>query len=431
MHAWSEMDEAIREGVRDWIAKNLEPVRDEIESGERAPYDLARQFFADFGATDMARDGVRKLLAAERRKAEARAAGEPRPARKDRSDEPNPMLDMLSMGAVVGAELAGVSLGTMVSLGVSIGLGAATILQKGTLEQKEKYVERIATLEHIAAWSITEPDSGSDAFGGMKTTVRRDGDEFVLTGSKTFATNGPDADVAVVYAKLDEGDGTPIRDRQVLAFILEKGDAGFTQGKPFKKMGLMSSRTGELFFDEVRLGMDRLLGGEKALDRSDRANDGRESARDGFVMERVACAIGSLGIINECHRRSVDYARKRELWGKPISEFQLIQLKLAKMEVARLNVQNMVFVALDAIKAGRLPTLAEASAMKLYSTEAATDVAMDAVQLFGGNGYMTEYRVEQLARDAKSLMIYAGSNEIQVTHVAKGLLAAHSSTQGA
>ena len=226
MHAWSDMDEAIREGVRDWIGKFVEPVRDEIESGELAPYDLARQFFADFGATDMARDAVRKLLASERRRAEARAAGEPRPAKKDRSGEPNPMLDMLSMGAVVGSELAGVSLGTMVSLGVSIGLGAATILQKGTLEQKERYVEKIATLEHIAAWSITEPDSGSDAFGGMKTTVRRDGDEFVLTGSKTFATNGPDADVAVRDVVTDDfgrhsftlayaGRSAPVRLRQL------------------------------------------------------------------------------------------------------------------------------------------------------------------------------------------------------------------------
>ncbi len=109
--------------------------------------------------------------------------------------------------------------------------------------------------------------------------------------------------------------------------------------------------------------------------------------------------------------------------GQDIGAFQLIQLKLAKMEVARVNVQNMVFSAIEAARAGKLPSLAEASAMKLYSSEAATEVAMEAVQLFGGNGYMTEYRVEQLARDAKSLMIYAGSNEIQVTHIAKGLLA--------
>jgi alkylation response protein AidB-like acyl-CoA dehydrogenase len=131
----------------------------------------------------------------------------------------------------------------------------------------------------------------------------------------------------------------------------------------------------------------------------------------------------SLGIINECHRLCIDYAKTRTLWGKNIGQFQLIQLKLAKMEVARINVQNMVFQTLEKVQAGKMPSLSEASAIKLYSSEAATDVAMDAVQLFGGNGYMAEYRVEQLARDAKSLMIYAGSNEVQVTHIARGLLA--------
>jgi alkylation response protein AidB-like acyl-CoA dehydrogenase len=118
----------------------------------------------------------------------------------------------------------------------------------------------------------------------------------------------------------------------------------------------------------------------------------------------------------------VDYAKSRTLWGQEIGRFQLIQLKLAKMEIARINVQNMVFAAIEKQRAGKTISLAEASA-KLYSSEAATEVAMETVQLFGGNGYMAEYRVEQLARDAKSLMIYAGSNEIQVTHIAKGLLA--------
>ena len=425
MHEWSDMDLAVRESVREWIEKNVRPIQDELETGALPPFDMARKLFADFGLDTMAGEAVDKLLAAERKRA-ARTPEE-RAARAERKDAAaSPLAGMEgadSMGAVLLSELAGVSLGAVVSMGVSIGLGAGTIAAKGTLEQKERWLRRIVTAEHIAAWAITEPESGSDAFGGMRTTVRRDGDEFVLNGHKTFTTCGPYADVIVVYAKLDEGDGTPLRDRQVLTFVLDKGMEGLTQSKPFKKMGIMSSPTGELFFDNVRLGMDRLLGGEKALDRSDRANDGRESARANFVVERVGCAVLSLGIINECHRLCIDYARTRELWGKPIGDYQLIQLKLATMEVARLNVQNMVFSALSQIRAGRIPTLAEASAMKLYSTQAATDVAMEAVQLFGGNGYMTEYRVEQLARDAKSLMIYAGSNEIQVTHVARGLLA--------
>lgn len=430
MHEWSDMDEAIREGVRDWIDKNFTPVRDQIETGELPPFDLARKLFADFGIDAMAADAVDKLLASERKRAERtpeeRAAARAARAGKKDGGSRNPLAAMEgadSMGAVLLSELAGVSLGTVVSMGVSLGLGAGTIAAKGTLEQKERWLKKIVTAEHIAAWAITEPESGSDAFGGMKTTVKRDGDDFILNGHKTFTTSGPYADVIVVYAKLDEGDGTPIRDRQVLTFVLEKGDPGLLQSKPFKKMGIMSSPTGELTFDNVRLGMDRLLGGPKALDKTVKSNDGRESARANFVVERVGCAVLSLGIINECHRLCVDYAKTRELWGKPIGDYQLIQLKLATMEVARLNCQNMVFNALSQLRAGKMPTLAEASAMKLYSTEAATDVAMEAVQLFGGNGYMAEYRVEQLARDAKSLMIYAGSNEIQVTHVAKGLLA--------
>ncbi|MDA3642290.1 acyl-CoA dehydrogenase family protein, partial [Mycobacterium xenopi] len=223
----------------------------------------------------------------------------------------------------------------------------------------------------------------------------------------------------VVYAKLDDGDqSVNQRDRTVLTFVLDAGMEGLRQGKPFKKMGMHSSPTGEVFFDNVRVTRDRLLGeSERAEGR-----DGRDSARSSFTAERVGVAILALGIIEQCHRLCIEYARTRRLWGQEIGQFQLIQLKLAKMEVARINVQNMVFQTLEKLKAGRIPTLAEASAIKLYSSEAATEVAMEAVQLFGGNGYMAEYRVEQLARDAKSLMIYAGTNEVQITHIAKGLL---------
>ena len=140
------------------------------------------------------------------------------------------------------------------------------------------------------------------------------------------------------------------------------------------------------------------------------------------MTERAGVAAMSLGVIDECLKLSIEYAKNRTLWDKPIGDFQLIQLKLAKMEVARLNVQNLVFRHIEMQAAGRTPTLAEASAMKLYSAQAATEVAMEAVQLFGGNGYMAEYRVEQLARDAKVFQIYAGTDEIQITHIAKDLL---------
>ena len=328
------------------------------------------------------------------------------------------------MVAVLISEVARVSIGLLSTVGVSLGLGATTIMSRGTLAQKERWLPELMTLEKIAAWAITEPDSGSDAFGGMKTYVKRDGEDYILNGQKTFITNGPCADVLVVYAKLDEGDTSSDkkadkRNRPVLVFVLDAGMPGLTQGKPFKKMGMMSSPTGELFFDNVRLTPDRLLGENEQHDDG----DGRESARANFSAERVGIAMMALGIINECHSLCVDYAKTRTLWGKNIGQFQLIQLKLAKMEVARMNVQNMVFQIIERQKSGKPLTLAEASAIKLYTSEAATEVAMEAVQLFGGNGYMAEYRVEQLARDAKSLMIYAGSNEVQVTHIAKGLLA--------
>ncbi len=416
MIGWSEADEAVRVAVRDFIDKEVRPHLDELETGALPPYDILRKLFAAFGLDVMASDALEKMLSAERRRLEG--GGEPRAEGSTGKPNDGGLNGAESMGAVLISELAGVSLGTVGSLGVSLGLGAATIAAKGTLAQKERWLPKLVTCEHIAAWALTEPDSGSDAFGGMKTTVRRDGDEYVLKGQKTFITNGPDADVIVVYAKLDEGDGTPLRDRRVLVFVLDKGMEGLGQGRPFKKMGMMSSPTGELFFDDVRLGRDRLLG-----ETEDAAGgDGRESAKTGFVGERVGVAVLALGIINECQRLCIDYAKQRELWGRPIADFQLIQLKLAKMEVARVNVQNMVFSALEHARVGKTPTLSEASAMKWYSSEAATEVAMEAVQLLGGNGYMAEYRVEQLARDAKSLMIYAGSNEVQITQVARGLL---------
>jgi alkylation response protein AidB-like acyl-CoA dehydrogenase len=253
----------------------------------------------------------------------------------------------------------------------------------------------------------------------MKSYVVRDGDDYILNGQKTFITNGPDADVTVIYAKLDEGDpNVDKRDRKVLTFVLDRGMEGFVQSKPFRKMGIHSSRTGELFFNNVRLGRDRLLGETE----DNKSGDGRDSARSNFASERIGVAAMALGVIEECLRLSVDYAKTRTLWGKEIGQFQLIQLKLASMEVARMNVRNMLFRVIEAAQAGTPISLPEASAMKWYCSQAATDVAMEAIQLFGGNGYMTEYRVEQLARDAKSLMIYAGSNEVQITHVARGLL---------
>lgn len=418
MIEWSDTDLMVRDAVRQFIDKEVRPHLDELETGALSPYPIMRKLFSQFGLDVMIAEQVKTMLDRER----AKQAGPAVEGEKQDSASSFGMAAQASMAAVLVSELAGVSIGLLSTVAVSLGLGAATIMSRGTLAQKERWLPALMTLEKIAAWAITEPDSGSDAFGGMKTHVKRDGSDYILNGQKTFITNGPFADVLVVYAKLDSpGSGdAPVdrRNRPVLVFVLDAGMPGLTQGKPFKKMGMMSSPTGELFFDNVRLTPDRLLGENE----SHSEGDGRDSARANFAVERLGVALMALGIINECHRLCVDYAKTRTLWGKNIGQFQLIQLKLAKMEVARINVQNMVFQTIERLKVGKEPTLAEASAIKLYSSEAATDVAMDAVQLFGGNGYMAEYRVEQLARDAKSLMIYAGSNEVQITHIARGLL---------
>jgi alkylation response protein AidB-like acyl-CoA dehydrogenase len=410
------MDRAVEQAVRQFVDTEVRPHRDELEFGDLPPYDILRKLWKTFGIDVMASDTLAKILAKERARAEGGAAAEPAGGEPKGSGGIG-LGAQGSMGVILVKELCRVSPGFIGCFGVSLGLGAATILSRGTLAQKERWVPPLVTLEKIAAWALTEPDSGSDAFGAMKTTVRRDGDGYLLNGQKTFITNGPYADTVVVYAKLDDGETAP-RDRKILTFVLDAGMPGFTQGKPFRKMGFHSSPTGELFFDNVRLEKDRLLGATE----DHAGGDGRDSAKSGFVAERVGVAAMSLGIIEECLDQSVRYAKGRIQFGRPIADYQLIQLKLARMEIARVNVQNMVFHTLEMAAAGKQPSLAEASAMKLYASETATEVAMEAVQLFGGNGYMSEYPVEQLARDAKSLMIYAGSNEIQATHIARGVL---------
>ena len=409
MYEWSETDLMFRDAIRGFVDKEIRPHVDELEGGGMPPYDIIRKIYKTFGIDALEREGLEKALAAEE------GGG---------SDKSGPSsTPFSSMAIMLNSELAGVSLGLIASLGVSR-LSYGTIKSRGTLAQKKRWLPDMVTMDKIGAWAITEPDSGSDAFGGMKSYVRRDGEDYILNGQKTFITNGPYADVMVVYAKLDEGDAAVARrDRKVLIFVLDKGMEGLTQSAPFKKMGMNSSPTGELFFDNVRLTPDRLLGESETQS----SGDGKDSARESFAAERIGIASLALGVINECQRLSIDYAKSRKLWGKEIGRFQLIQLKLAEMEIARINVQNMLFAAIERGEANAPLSLAEASAMKLYSSRAATDVAMEAVQLFGGNGYMAEYRVEQLARDAKSLMIYAGSNEVQVTHIAKGLLGLGSS----
>ena len=399
---WTDEQQMVRGAVKRFIDEEVRPHVEELEHGDLPPYDILRKMFATFGMDAMAGDRFDRQIAREQA---GTAAEQKEPKGGDGS----------GLTLIPTIELCRVCPGMVTAMGVSMGLTSAAILAKGTTAQKVRWARDLLTMKTIGAWAITEPGSGSDAFGSMKSTARRDGDDYILNGSKTFITNGPFADTTVFICKLDEGN--PPDQRKVLSFVLDRGMSGFVHSKPLRKMGMHSSPTGELFLDDVRVGRDRLLGETEQV-----PSGGREGAKATFMQERAGVAAMALGIIEECLQLSVQYAKDRVQFGKRIGDFQLIQDKLARMEVARMNVQNLVFRTIEMGATGHSMTLAEASAMKLYSARAATEVALEAVQLHGGNGYMAEFRVEQLARDAKVLQIYAGTDEIQITHIAKDLL---------
>ncbi len=428
MYEWPEEMQMVRQAVRDFVDNEVRPHREALEFGDLAPYDLLRKLYATFGLDQMARDGFKKRIEREQARAAGGdaagddTAGDNAGSNADSGDSTQSDSEGGGMGGVMAMapiiELCKCSPGMVTAMGVSVGLTAAAIMSKGTLAQKERWALDLLTLDKVGAWAITEPDSGSDAFGGMRSTAVQDGDEFVLNGSKTFITNGPHADTTVFICKLDEGN--PPEERRVVQFVLDTGTPGFEQSPPLDKMGLHSSPTGQLFLTDVRVGPDHLLG--ESLDAYG-GSAGREASKATFTMERTGVAAMALGMIERCIELCVPYAKERVQFGHPIGDYQLIQLKLAKMEVARLNVENLVFRYVEMSRDGETMSLAEASAMKLYAAQAATEVALEAVQLFGGNGYMSEYEVEQLARDAKVLQIYAGTDEIQVGHIAREMLA--------
>jgi alkylation response protein AidB-like acyl-CoA dehydrogenase len=411
MIEWSEQHLMIRDTIRRFVDEEVVPNVEGLEHGDLPPYDILRKLYATFGMDEMARARFDKQIALEKKI----AAGEAKPEAKKSAKESGGRGDSVAMSMIPIIELCRYCPGLVTALGVSTGLTGAAIMSKGTIEQKERWGRDVLCLDKIGAWAITEPGSGSDAFGSMKATAKlQDDGSYLLNGNKTFITNGPYADTIVFICKLDEA-GVDPKDRKVMNFVLDSGMEGLTQTQPMRKMGLHSSPTGELFLQDVVAGPERLLGG-KPVER------GNSGAKDTFSIERTGVASMALGIIERCLELSLKYAKERKQFGRPIGEFQLIQEKIARMEVARMNVQNLVFRVIEGAEVGKGPTFAEASAMKLYSARAASEVAMEAVQIYGGNGYMSEYHVEQLARDAKVLQIYAGTDEIQISAIARDLL---------
>jgi alkylation response protein AidB-like acyl-CoA dehydrogenase len=406
MIEWNEQHLMIRDMVRRFVEAEIIPNLEQLEHGDLPPYATMRKLASAFGLAEAAR--MRYEAMKQRAQKDGGAHSDAAKADHAGSDAAMQLIPII--------ELSKYCPGMVTAMGVSMGLTASAIMSKGTWPQKDRWALPLLTLEKIGAWAITEPGSGSDAFGSMKATARRDGDFYVLNGQKTFITNGPYADTIVFICKLDDGK-SEARKRKIVSFILDTGTEGLVQSKPLRKMGMHSSPTGELFLDNVRVGKERLIG------ENEDAYGGREGAKATFGTERSGVVAMAYGIVERCIQLCTEYARTRVQFGKPIGEFQLIQLKLAKMQVAQMNIRNMLFRYIEMAAAGKQPSFAEASAGKLYAAQATMEVCSEAVQLFGGNGYMAEYGVEQLCRDAKVLQIYGGTDEIQISQIARSMLA--------
>jgi acyl-CoA dehydrogenase len=384
--------------LRQWTTKELAPNVAKLEKGVEPPYALQKSLIRTFGMDEMVRALFKKLE-------EAKGGGKPDAKERGIGDP--------ALMAIVSMELTRVCPGFALSFGASLGLAGGAIMAKGTLAQKQRWALPILVGDKIGAWGMTEPGAGSDAFGSMRTTARPDGDHFVLDGQKTFITNAPYADTFVIYAKLEGNEDA--RYRPFHAFIVERGTPGLSTGPAMDKMGMHASPTGEIFLSDVRIPATQLLG-----ERLEAPS--REEARDVFHGERTAMAPMALGIIERCLEDALAYAKERETWGKKLAEYQLVQDKLARMYVHRENVRNLLFRQFEKVHKKVPISMAEASACKLYCARAATEVALEAIQILGGNGYMREYHVEMLMRDAKLLQIGGGADEIQIVTVARHLV---------
>lgn len=390
---FSEEHKVAQKAIRAWCSAHLAPNVAKLEAGE-PPYPLMRELGAAFGVPDMVRAQFAKMRAGK--DSGKRALGGSAPGSE------SPLMAILMM------ELSRFCPGFALAFGASLGLCGGGIMSRGTPEQKERFALPVLTMETIGCWGLTEPGAGSDAFGSMKTHASKAEGGWRISGSKTFITNAPYADVFLVYARMPEsGD--------VRAFIVERSARGLATSAPFKKMGMHASPTGEIFLDDVFVPHDQLLGG-------DETENARAAAKSSLKGERFGMTPMSLGIIDRCLEESVRYAKERTQWGKPIATYQLIQEKIAKMYAARSIVFTLLMRQLEAERAGVALAVEEASASKLYCARIGTEVAMEAVQLKGGAGYMQEGIVEMLARDAKLLQIGGGTDEIQILRIAREVL---------
>ena len=418
MFALDEQTQMVASMVRQWCQSTLAPRIPALEAGTEMPFELMKKMAKTFGFDALLGASIKKRLERLR----AGDAGDPdRPPRASGDAASEDASGMMAAEAtknpmmmhVVVKELSRVSPGFAMGFGVSMGLTGGAIVAKGTPEQNERWGLPLATVQQIGSWCLTEPGAGSDAFGSMRTVAVADDAGYLLKGSKTFITNGPGADVFLVYAKIDRGE--PEEARGLATFIVERGMPGVTVGPPFKKMGMRDSPTSEVFFDDVRLGIEHLLGGRE------KGRGGRTDTKESLGNERSGVPSMAWGIIERCYDASVAYVRERRQFGRAIGEFQAVQLKIADLFLKLRTVENVVFRLAWMQQHGKrdLPFV---NASKAMSAQLAVDAAMTAIQLHGGYGYMEELGLEKLARDAKLLELGAGTTDINLLAAARALI---------
>ncbi|MBN8202020.1 MULTISPECIES: acyl-CoA dehydrogenase [Bacillaceae] len=303
-------------------------------------------------------------------------------------------------------ELSRISATVGVILSVHTSVGTNPILYFGTEEQKQKYIPKLASGEYLGAFCLTEPSAGSDA-GSLKSRAVKDGDHYVINGSKVFITNAGEADVYIVFASTNPELGS----KGISAFIVEKDTPGLVFGKDEHKMGLHGSRTLQLTFEDMRVPAENLLGNE---------GEGFKIAMANLDAGRIGIASQALGIAEAAFEAAASYAKERVQFGKPIAAQQGVGFKLADMatgvEAAKLLIYRAADMRQRGIKCGL-----EASMAKLFASKTAVDVTTEAIQVFGGYGYTEDYPVERYFRDAKITEIYEGTSEIQRIVISKQL----------
>jgi alkylation response protein AidB-like acyl-CoA dehydrogenase len=287
-------------------------------------------------------------------------------------------------------------------------LGGLPILRHGNDEQKKRYLPRLATGELLSAYSLSEPEAGSDA-ASLRTTAVRRGDHYVLNGSKQWCTNGDHADVVCVFATVDPAR----RAKGVTAFLVDKGTPGFTVGKKERKMGIRGSPTVALHFTDCPIPVEQRLGQE---------GEGFRIAMSTLDVTRPATGAMAVGIAQAALDAATAYAKERRQFGQRIADFQGIQFMLADMAIQVHSARLMVHHAARQVDVGVEDNTLEASMAKCWAGDAAMRVATDAVQIFGGYGYTREFPVERFMRDAKIMQIYEGTNQIQRVIIARELL---------